>query len=286
MLNTWTIDAIGIDGLKQAATGHTVTVYEFSLADMPLRAPNGALLGTCTEVAGTGQYSLELTASKKVTVAVNGKAVAGLIGVQGNGNTALDDWVDTSAIQDAAVTPQKASFVIVEEDDFTGINGTALTTHNAKWSLDSGSAEIQNNQLDILTTVFRAYMGTTKSDVQISATVRVTASSGWQCGIMLRRQDANNYLICDIQEALDVIRIYRVVAGTPAGISQLSVPIASDVTYTLTATATGSNIDFQVNSFIQSKTESTFQTETDHGLYEGFGNNNAVFDNFVISNIF
>lgn len=94
---------------KQPDTSLTITVYNYHASDVAGSAPNGTLIGSATHLSN-GLYSIDLTDSKKVTIASAGLAVAGLIGRLLHGDKALDDSVDTTAIVDDAVTPTKASF--------------------------------------------------------------------------------------------------------------------------------------------------------------------------------
>ena len=103
-----------VGSYKQPDTGQTVEVYNYHASDAAGNPPNGTKIGDATEITGTGVYQIGMSESTKVTVVVGGAARAGLVGVLLNGEKALDDSVDTSAIEDSAVTPGKTTFT----DDF------------------------------------------------------------------------------------------------------------------------------------------------------------------------
>ena len=109
MINTITLDKV-VAGNKQPDTGRSVSVYNYHASDTAESPPNGTKIGDCSELTGKGQYTIDMAESKKVTVVVNGNCVGGLIGIMLDGDVALDDSVDNSAIQDDAVTPDKATF--------------------------------------------------------------------------------------------------------------------------------------------------------------------------------
>ena len=88
-----------------------MSVYNYHASDAAEAPPNGTKIGDCSELTGKGQYTIDMAEAKKVTVVVDGNCVGGLIGIMLDGDTALDDSVDTSAIQDDAVTPAKTTFV-------------------------------------------------------------------------------------------------------------------------------------------------------------------------------
>lgn len=95
---------------KQPDTGNTVEVYNYNASDVSGGSPNGTKIDDMTEIPNTGIYEVDFAESKKVTVTSNTKNVAGLIGILFNGDKALDDSVDTTAIEDAAVTAVKTDF--------------------------------------------------------------------------------------------------------------------------------------------------------------------------------
>ena len=109
MINTITLDKI-VSGNKQPDTGRSVSVYNYHASDTAGASPNGSKIGDCTEIAGKGQYEINIPESKKVTVTVDGSCLAGNIGIMLDGDVALDNSVDTSAIQDEAVTVEKTDF--------------------------------------------------------------------------------------------------------------------------------------------------------------------------------
>lgn len=93
-------------------TGKTVEVYTYDASDSPGGVPNGSKVGDALEYGSTGLYEFEHSgACFKGTVVSDGVCRAGLIGVALMGEKLPDNSVETSMIQDNAVTPNKASFV-------------------------------------------------------------------------------------------------------------------------------------------------------------------------------
>ncbi len=98
-----------VNGKKIADVGRVVRVYEYNASDTAGSAPNGLLVATFSEL-GNGVYEISFTESLRATIVVDALCKAGGIGVLLNGETAMDDFIDTSALQDAAVTPVKTTF--------------------------------------------------------------------------------------------------------------------------------------------------------------------------------
>jgi len=108
MINEIVLETLS-GGNKQPDSGKAVSVYEYNSSDVAGGAPNGSKIGDCSEISGTGVYTIDISESKKATIVVAGKCVEGQIGVLLHGEKALDDSVDTSAIVDSAVTNDKLS---------------------------------------------------------------------------------------------------------------------------------------------------------------------------------
>jgi|GEM_PF-6785415 len=109
MINTVILEKL-ISGSKAPDTLQAVSAYDYNAADISGSPPNGTKIADMTEISGAGLYTIDLVEAKKVTIVVGGTCRAGLIGILFNGDKALDDSVDTSALSDSAVTPVKTTF--------------------------------------------------------------------------------------------------------------------------------------------------------------------------------
>lgn len=102
-----TITELNAQGALVPVTGATVQLYEYNASDPQKR---GSLVGSFTE-EGNGQYYIDLTRAIKGVVVVGGANLTSHEGKSFRGDTAMVDEVDTSSIQDDAVTTAKANFV-------------------------------------------------------------------------------------------------------------------------------------------------------------------------------
>ena len=91
----------------------SVEVYEWQAASPYY----GTKIGDMTEITGTGEYYIDLTESKKVTMLVDSVRKESLTGVELQGDTALADSIDTAAIQDGAITPAKTDNLLGDWED-------------------------------------------------------------------------------------------------------------------------------------------------------------------------
>jgi len=117
MRNTITLTNLG-DGTP--ATGKAVEAYQW-ISTYPYYA---LLVGTFTEVIGTGEYYIDVSAPVRVTILVNSAVLEAFTGVllQGDiGSVSIpdgsittaklaDDVVTEAKVADSAITPQKTTF--------------------------------------------------------------------------------------------------------------------------------------------------------------------------------
>ncbi len=110
MTNTIVLETIS-GGNKQPDSGRTVEAYNYHASDAAGFPPNGTKIDDCAEISTSGVYKIEMSESLRTTIVADSNCRAGLIGVLLDGDKALDGSVDNTALEDAAVTPAKTTFV-------------------------------------------------------------------------------------------------------------------------------------------------------------------------------
>jgi hypothetical protein len=98
MRNTITLRYLG----GNPVTGKAVSAYEWQ-EDSPFY---GDIIGTFTEISGTGQYYLDLNNAVKATILINSVREEAWTGILLNGET-FDGGV---FIEDGTITPAKTTF--------------------------------------------------------------------------------------------------------------------------------------------------------------------------------
>lgn len=173
-------------------------------------------------------------------------------------------------------------------DTFTDSNGTAIESHTMNAGLGwinrgVASGEIQSNELDVtnVNSVFTTW--TSGATGTFIVDVRVAAGTGWQVGHVIRWADSTNYIVGEIiNTAGGKIRLYRVVNGSPTGISEKAYTLANGTNYTLTFSVQSDSIELKVDDGVTidslSKAESFNNTQTVHGLYST--PSNSFFDDY------
>jgi hypothetical protein len=119
------------------------------------------------------------------------------------------------------------------------------------------------------------------ADCTVSAVVGVTAAATPNCGLTLRAQDASNLYIVEIRvDASYTPKIYKSVGGTNTAIATGAAVtfVAGD---TLSAVLSGTSIIVKRNgTTIVSVTDSTYTTQTKHGLHAQAPSGSASFASF------
>lgn len=188
----------------------------------------------------------------------------------------------------------------INYDQFTGSNGSALTSHtpntggnwtavNGTWTIENNKAEAAGASGDLLATVSSGY-----ADVKLSTTVTTPASySQLRSGFVLRYADINNHVrirmfVDDVNQLNnDEIEIQEVIGGSANVVHKcyLGNFYGTNATYTLSATVVGDVLHVYLDNELLITTylsNSALLTGTAHGFYREGGSADVAWDEFAI----
>ncbi len=200
-----------------------------------------------------------------------------------------------TALQTTALdTPTVGSNL--ETKAFTDTNGTALTTHDAEWSVGAGTWTIQSNRASVAGSGdLYAYLSAGQADYQVTVDVIAGTLGDLRAGVILRRADANNMLrvrlfVDTSQPDNDEIEIEATISGSTTVVQKcyLNNYFASAGTYELKCQVEGDVLYVYLDSVLHLVyyIPSTLLTGQGVGLYrEGTVDDGAVFDDFIVDAI-
>lgn len=200
-----------------------------------------------------------------------------------------------TALQTTALdTPTVGSNL--ETKAFTDTNGTALTTHDADWSVGAGTWTIQSNRASVSGSGdLYAYLSAGQADYQVTVDVIAGTLGDLRAGVILRRADANNMmrvrLFVDTAQAdNDEIEIETVVGGSANVVQKcyLNNYFASAGTYELKCQVSGDMLYVYLDSVLHLVyyIPSSLSSGQGVGLYrEGTVDDGATFDDFIVDSI-
>lgn len=175
-------------------------------------------------------------------------------------------------------------------DNFNRANSStsmgSTSTGSVAWSALAGTWGITGNAGYIAAAPATLHMAVVESGVT-NCTVEVkiaTNASSSSCGLFVRATDVSNGYIVESGSASTTAKLYKLVSGTATAIanSGSNVPFASgDV---IQVVLSGTSIIVKKNgSTIISTTDSTFTTQTKHGLYGAFAASGVTWDDFSVT---
>lgn len=184
----------------------------------------------------------------------------------------------------------------LETKAFTDTNGTALTTHDAEWTVGAGTWTIQSNRASVSGSGdLYAYLSAGQADYQVTVDVIAGTLGDLRAGLILRRADANNMmrvrLFVDTAQAdNDEIEIETVISGSATVVEKcyLNNYFASAGTYELKCQVEGDVLYVYLDSVLHLVyyIPSTLLTGQGVGLYrEGTVDDGATFDDFIVDAI-
>lgn len=200
-----------------------------------------------------------------------------------------------TALQTTALdTPTVGSNL--ETKAFTDTNGTALTTHDAEWSVGAGTWTIQSNRASVAGSGdLYAYLSAGQADYQVTVDVIAGTLGDLRAGVILRRADANNMLrvrlfVDTSQPDNDEIEIEATISGSTTVVQKcyLNNYFASAGTYELKCQVEGDVLYVYLDSVLHLVyyIPSTLLTGQGVGLYrEGTVDDGATFDDFIVDSI-
>jgi hypothetical protein len=176
-------------------------------------------------------------------------------------------------------------------DSFTDSDGTGIASHTPDtdvvgngWQGDTGSADIQSNQLRFTGNIDDIWVQTNESDVII--TVKWTPTAGSRNSIILRGADeSNDHIRFNIRQPNQDYGAFNVTNGTGSTgpIPRTTFAWNAGQTYDLKIVASGTNLEWYIDGNLEATGSTTFQQNvTTHGLRRDNGNNGQRFDDFRI----
>lgn len=184
---------------------------------------------------------------------------------------------------------------ILLSDTFTGVNGTALTSHamdvGPGWTAVTGTFQIQSNTCQGNTdadgdiTVSQAGQANTTASV-ISTAVYSSAGNAERPGLIFRFQDSTHYWLIDWAADSSLLTLYRV-AGSFTSIGTSAQTVASGTAVTLKAVCSGNNITVFFNgTSVITTSDATYNTATQYGFRlgkPGTPPGKGSWDNFLVT---
>lgn len=266
-------DYVYRDRLVALAGNNVLTLGATPVANSPLVWVNGSIKwpGTDYTISGTTiTFGTALSASDVVAVQYHSAAsTASASALSGGGAIASDSFTraDSATTMGSTPTGSKA---------WTAIDGTWGIASNKAYMASAPSAGIG------LVTVDAGV-----ADCTLSAVVSTTSGNP-SCGLVFRATDVNNWYVAEIQVgAAYTPKIYRRISGTLTTIATgASVTFAAGDT--LSVVLSGSSITVKRNgTTIVSVTDSTYTTQTKHGLYDYYSPPGSPsptrFDDFLVT---
>lgn len=184
----------------------------------------------------------------------------------------------------------------LETKAFTDTNGTALTTHDADWSVGAGTWTIQSNRASVSGSGdLYAYLSAGQADYQVTVDVIAGTLGDLRAGLILRRADASNMMrvrlfVDTAQPDNDEIEIETVISGSATVVQKcyLNNYFASAGTYELKCQVSGDVLYVYLDSVLHLVyyIPSSLSSGQGMGLYrEGTVDDGATFDDFIVDAI-
>ena len=178
-------------------------------------------------------------------------------------------------------------------DNFTDSTGTNLTSHaipydsGFSWSVPTGAFKCHADGYAELTTAATS-IGTIdmgEYDIELSSEITTSATSTADVGLILRYEDANNYLYVRIILASNQIELRKVYSGTDSSVGFASYTWGASTKKTLMVRCHGDRIsvfvdDVKVLRLATGSTTLAMQKSGKHGLYAYSSATDAKFHNF------
>lgn len=235
--NIFVYDSVGASTLhSQAYTYTNSTDYVITVVD--------ATTGLYVWLNGTALNSGALISSTQNNTQ---KGVGYRMHDSANDNGSVCKWIAvwprtvtiSSAFQPTAVVTGGSS---IFTDAFTDTNGVRLNTHNASWTEHTGTWEINTNKARLSTSgaAGRATYPAGQANHEVSADIALPAAPGsndWNCGLIARYVDANNYFYARFiwQSASPEIEVWQVIGGSETFVDMVNLTdvLSASSTYTL-----------------------------------------------------
>lgn len=184
---------------------------------------------------------------------------------------------------------------LIAMDNFTGTTGYKLEHHICNgygpitpqlWNVTDDGWTIQTNKAGFDGGVANqvAQIETFKSDIVLECDVTTSATSTKYPGLAFRYQDSANFLNVILKDDANILLVQKMVNGTLSTLDSQALTIAATTTYTVRVLLQGTSIQVYVAGVLISNiTDTTFQTQTRHGLYaQTTGVTDYLWDNFKI----
>jgi hypothetical protein len=150
--------------------------------------------------------------------------------------------------------------------------GTPTDGGSVIWDIASNKQYEASGQSDI-----DQWLESSVSDVEVQVTIDGHAST--EVGILFRVNSAGNYMVARIHPT--ACQLYKRVSGTFTQIGSNASAGSSDAVFKVVANGTAIEL-FRGGVSIGSWTDSTWQTETKHGI-RASGDSTTTFDDFSIT---
>tara|TARA_R110002020_G_scaffold77761_5_gene196212 strand:- start:457 stop:2598 length:2142 start_codon:yes stop_codon:yes gene_type:complete len=178
-------------------------------------------------------------------------------------------------------------------DNFTDTTSTNLTSHaipydsGFSWSVPTGAFKCHADGYAELTSAATS-IGTIdmgEYDIELSSEITTSATSTADVGLILRYEDANNYLYVRIILASNQIELRKVYSGTDSSVGFASYTWGASTKRTLMVRCHGDRIsvfvdDVKVLRLATGSTTLAMQKSGKHGLYAYSSATDAKFHNF------
>jgi hypothetical protein len=178
-------------------------------------------------------------------------------------------------------------------DTFTDTNGTSLASHTmdvgAGWTIHSGTWTVQSNHAEsaktdgiLCTAAGGASNGTLTCDVMPTD----NASNAFLAGLVFRYTDTSNFWLVHLDSRLDVVTVFRNLAGSFTSQGTSTPTMTSGVAYAVSVVLNGTSIGVTINGGNAiNVTSSSHQSATRYGMRCGLTSGPATvgqWDNFLL----
>lgn len=160
----------------------------------------------------------------------------------------------------------------------TSSGGQTWTAHRATWGISSNRGYNVTNAGGSINFA-SVDAGTADGTVQVT----IAAGTGQQPGLCFRTTDNNNTYLLEGGSGAGTAKFYKIVSGTVTNLANSGTTVNFGSGDVISVVMSGSSFTFKKNgATIFSATDSTFLTQTRHGLYMvGLGSNR--FDDFSVT---
>lgn len=174
---------------------------------------------------------------------------------------------------------------VVASDDFTDTTGTALSTHDANWTVHAATYEIEANQLEgtALSTQGLAFYDATYTNdqyAQVTWTNSVANGIFWGPAVRVQAGTASGY---DCVADVDTVALREWTAGSPSDLTTTA--RTQSVGETIRLEASGTGLSCLIDDVEVLSTTDATHTSGNAGVGSFSGSNTILIDNWEGGNL-